>query len=138
MTNRQRRVGLVAVAVLAFVAVIVAVSLYAGVPRWRIASEASPDGYYLALHVGVLKAAVNLDGSACLWFDEGTGRDAIFWPYGYQAGGWPVAVFDASGRLLARAGDRVQIGGGNIPPKPIVGCTGFQRIWAAAPRPVPI
>lgn len=137
MSDREGRVGFVAIAVVALVTIVVGVLLYAGLPRWRIASEASPGGgYYLALHFGVLKAAVNVDGTACLWFDEGAGRAAIFWPYGYQAGGWPVAVLDGSGRRLARAGDRVQIGGGNVPPKSIVGCSGFQSIWAAAPGPI--
>jgi hypothetical protein len=39
----------------------------------------------------------------------------VIWPHGYSGRpGTPVAVVDASGAVVARVGDRVQIGGGEI------------------------
>ncbi len=135
--DRNLRPRLVALATLILLVGLIVVILNAGLPRWRIASEVKPGaGYFLAVSFGVLEASVNLDGSACLWLQHDSDRTALYWPFGYTAGGWPVSVFDASGHRLGRAGDRVRIGGGQIPVRTITGCSGFQQLWAAAPGPI--
>jgi hypothetical protein len=46
----------------------------------------------------------------------GDSKTALVWPYGFSAGGTPVAVLGPDGQRLAQAGDIVTLGGGAPPP----------------------
>lgn len=51
----------------------------------------------------------------------------VIWPYGYSArdDGGRLAVLDATGTVVAREGDRVAIGGGEIQAGTWLGCGGM-------------
>jgi hypothetical protein len=107
--------------------------------RFRVASASEPSDLYMtALASGVLHGSVNFDGTACFWLGEDGGRTALYWPYGYTAGGWPLGIYDENGNRLAQVGDTISVGGGLIPESvdSITGCSGFTEYWAAGPRPV--
>ncbi len=44
------------------------------------------------------------------------GRTAPIWPFGYTAESSPLRIFDQDGRLVAREGDVIQVGGGYVGP----------------------
>jgi len=120
----------------ALVAALLLSTVVAGLHRYPVASPSRPGGgYHLALAGGTLEGQVNLDGTACMWLGEGLHRTAIYWPYGYTAGGWPFSVYDESGKRLASVGQRVWLGGGFLPDSvnSIPGCSGFDRFWGASP-----
>lgn len=58
----------------------------------------------------------------CVYFADGgddtggNGRTAPIWPFGYTATSDPLQIFDQDGRLVAREGDVIQMGGGHIGP----------------------
>jgi hypothetical protein len=142
------RLGLPAIVAAALLIVTVAGAFMGeGWPRYRIAAEERPSqGYLDAESGGVLHGRVNLDGTACLWLGEarvvfglgGARVDAVavFWPYGYSAGGWPITVYDAAGKRVATDGNRVSVGGGMLPGsvRSITGCSGFAAYWGASPQ----
>ena len=41
-------------------------------------------------------------------------RESLVWPYKFSARTSPAGVYDASGRLVARPGEKVDFGGGNV------------------------
>jgi len=41
-------------------------------------------------------------------------REALVWPYKFSARTSPAGIYDASGRLVARPGEKVNFGGGNV------------------------
>jgi len=47
---------------------------------------------------------------------DGDGRTVPIWPFGYTATSDPLQVFDQDGRLVAREGDVIQMGGGHVGP----------------------
>ena len=76
-----------------------------------IGSE-TPPGCPAALIEGVL---VTDEASGVALRDPSDGVVAIIWPNGFSGrAGTPIAVVDASGKVIARVGDTVQIGGGAI------------------------
>jgi hypothetical protein len=120
----------------ALVAVLLLSALVGGWHRYPVASASRPGGgYHLAMAGGTLDGQVNLDGTACVWLAQGLDRTAIYWPYGYTAGGWPLSIYDDSGKRLAWVGQHVWLGGGFLPDSvsSIPGCSGFERFWGASP-----
>lgn len=69
----------------------------------------------------------------CLWLvPTGEERLLIVWPLGYSwsADGGVVQVHDESGQVVARAGDRIEIGGHETGgSSPLPACPG--RVWEA-------
>ncbi len=51
----------------------------------------------------------------------------VIWPYGYSArdDGGRLSVLDSTGTVVAREGDRIAIGGGEIEPGTWLGCGGI-------------
>ena len=90
-----------------------------------------PDAYLTALTGGVLNGRTNPDGTACLWVGQGSEAHALYWPFGYSAGGNPLTVYDGSGRAVATVGQHVSLGGGLMPDDvhSIFGCNGFTSFW---------
>lgn len=74
----------------------------------------TPPGCPAALIEGVLVA----DAESGVALREADGHvEIVIWPHGYSGRvGDPVAVVDADGNVMARVGDRVRIGGGEIGP----------------------
>src|SRR6202521_4890540 len=142
------RRGVPAIGVAALQVVTVAAGLMGdGWPHYRIAVAPRPaQAYFSALTGGVLQGRANIDGTACLWLGDaritfglgGARADAmaLSWPYGFSAGGWPIAVYDAAGKRGAIDGQRVEIGGGLVPDSvlSITGCSGFAAYWFASPE----
>ena len=130
--NRRRGIAvlLVVVCVVALVFVVQTQRTY------RIATPSKPsDGYFLALTYGLLDGRANLDGTACLWLGSGPDARALFWPYGYYAKGFPLAVYDQHGTRVAQTGQQLWIGGGLAADGwgPILGCSAFPHVWLASP-----
>ena len=104
---------------------------------YRIATEHS-EVYLLSLTSGILQGNVNPDGTACLWLGEGSKREALVWPSGYNARGNPLSVYDQRGALIGVVGKRVSLGGGGSPiegPYSVMGCSGtFSYIWGVSPN----
>lgn len=74
----------------------------------------TPPGCPAALIEGVLVA--DAESGVALRDTEGL-IEIVIWPHGYSGRvGDPVAVVDADGIVVARVGDRVRIGGGEIGP----------------------
>jgi hypothetical protein len=68
-----------------------------------------------ALLIGTLGGGTH-PGGACFWFEgEGSSRVAIVWPYGFTARRDPLRLIGGDGRVLARRGDHVELGGGSAP-----------------------
>jgi hypothetical protein len=133
------RVRLLAAAVLAVMAVLSAVliSNYSHSPRgaYRLASAASRgDIFLLAQTQGVLHGAANSDGTACFWLGNDLGGSALFWPYGYTAGGNPLAVYADSGNQVAASGQYVVMAGGRLADDvhSILGCPRFTQFWGVS------
>jgi hypothetical protein len=80
---------------------------------------------------GVLNGRPNPDTTACLWVGQGHDAEALYWPFGYTAGGNPLTVYDDSGRIVATVGERVAFGGGLMGEDvgSILGCNGFTNFW---------
>jgi hypothetical protein len=56
------------------------------------------------------------DARRCFWFDGGgAGRLLPVWPYGTTGDPDARAVLDFDGNVVARAGDRIEVGGGHVP-----------------------
>lgn len=73
-----------------------------------------------ALVGGVLAGSATVDGG-CLWLIQlrppsaagvPARRMPVIWPAGFKAHFAPVELLDATGKVVARAGDRVEFGGG--------------------------
>ena len=95
---------------------------------YREKPVSNPDGFYMdALGEGVLTLQ---DG--CLRLGEDEDSSVILWPRGFapRADGADIEVLDAEGRVVARTGTRLAIGGGAIS-KDLGKCRG--PIWAMAP-----
>ena len=77
-------------------------------PSWR---SACPTGQLCSVPGDPIHGVLRAD-AGCLWLQLDDGREAgIAWPPGYTAEPTLVAVFDPSGRQVARAGDVVTVGG---------------------------
>ncbi len=72
------------------------------------------DGGGDALLTGMLGGDAVRDGG-CLWLQQGTTRSSVMWPYGFRAFGRPIRLEGPDGRVIAREGDRLELGGGAPP-----------------------
>jgi hypothetical protein len=134
----------------ALIAVLISVVVWAsiGSVKYRLATAPSPSNFILLARAdGVLGGQVNLDGTACFWLGDQQHRGmALSWPWGYSARASPVApalgwtplasisrlaVYDETGRRVARIGQRVAMAGGLEPEgvRSILGCSGFPGYW---------
>jgi hypothetical protein len=99
-------------------------------------ATAAPEPHVLTILHGQLDAAVNADGTACLWVITWQRRTAVVWPTGFTARGNPIAVYDAAGKLFATAGKSVDIAGGQVYSTvnhPVSGCSGLGQSIKAGP-----
>lgn len=57
------------------------------------------------------------DGAACFWLDwpKGIPGSALVWPYGFSATADPLALLGPDGKVIARPGDTLVLGGGGPP-----------------------
>jgi hypothetical protein len=71
---------------------------------------------HLALAIGTL-AAGTYRGHWCVWLGAGPGsrREPIVWPAGFRARRHPLELVDSRGKVVARGGERIKIGGGSMP-----------------------
>jgi hypothetical protein len=72
------------------------------------------DDSMAALLSGTLRA----DGAGCPFVDAGSGKVMLVWPQGYTAarvGNGDIVVSAPSDQVVARTGDHVSIGGGEVP-----------------------
>jgi hypothetical protein len=69
----------------------------------------------------------------CVWLGTQNGGVQLQWPSRYHVRFDPVRIEDALGRVLARAGDWLRVGGGFVPEiRPTPGCPGARReVWVA-------
>ena len=67
------------------------------------------DGAMFALTGGAFHAKLE-PGGACAWL--GSGDTAFTWPAGYRVRFHPTVLLDTRGRVVAKEGDVVQVGGG--------------------------
>jgi hypothetical protein len=84
------------------------------------------DASFLVGSTGVLHAALSKSG-ACAWLQNpGSNqprRLAFLWPAGYRVRFDPTELIDARGRVVARAGERISVGGGVYSTPPQSWCT---------------
>ena len=100
--------------------------------EYRIATSKVKSDVYLTARIdGVLDGRPNPDATACLWVGQGTDATALYWPFGYSAGGNPLTVYDGSGTRVATVGQHVAFGGGTMGEEvhSIFACSGFTRFW---------
>lgn len=105
---------------------------HSGPAAYRLASSSiKSNASMLARSEGVLHGQANSDGTACFWLGSGGDARALFWPYGFTAGGFPLALYDDSGKRVAAVGQYVVLAGGLMPDDvhSIAGCPGFTRFW---------
>jgi hypothetical protein len=82
----------------------------------------------------LVRGTLESDGK-CFWLGAVHGYPGpkmhkyILWPYGYTARSNPLRVLDESGRVLARVGDQVNLGGGEVP------MTNIEAMIASIPAP---
>ena len=67
------------------------------------------------------------DGN-CVYVDAGEQRMGLVWPFGYWAESDPLRVHDADGRIVAREGDVLRAGGGQVPRAGDDAC-GAGNVW---------
>jgi putative cell wall-binding protein len=60
--------------------------------------------------VGVLDGDAQLEGG-CVWLDAANGLYHVRWPEGWRASADPVELRNPQGQVVARRGDRVEVGG---------------------------
>jgi hypothetical protein len=101
------------------------------VPYQIATAKVRSDVHLTARLDGVLNGRTSRDGTACLWVGQGKESMALFWPFGYSAGGNPLTVYDDSGKSVATVGQQVGFGGGLMfdDVHSILGCSGFTNFW---------
>ena len=68
---------------------------------------------HLAALEGVVQGSATADGG-CVWLQTDLGdRDPIAWPAGFSARFDPIRIYDGTGRVVARQGQHIRVGGGN-------------------------
>jgi len=70
----------------------------------------------------------------CVYGEFGQERIGVIWPFGYYAESGPLRVFDREGQLVAREGDRLRSGGGQVPRDSGQVC-GASEVWVMNGRP---
>jgi hypothetical protein len=89
-----------------------------------------------AFHEGVgFDGILHVDGN-CVWVQdtnvELSDKEAfnVLWPAGYRARGRPLEIIDATGAVVAREGDMVSFGIGDIRQGPLPGCPVRRTVLA--------
>jgi hypothetical protein len=70
----------------------------------------------------------------CVYGEFGQERIGVIWPFGYYAESGPLRVYDSGGQLVAREGDRLEAGGGQVPRDSGQVC-GASEVWVMNGRP---
>lgn len=102
---------------------------------YRIAT-ADPEPQVATILHGQLEITANADRTACVWVITWQRRTAVTWPTGFTARGNPVVVYDAAGKPFAKAGESVDLAGGQLysfVDHLVSGCTGFTQSIKAGP-----
>jgi hypothetical protein len=66
----------------------------------------------------LLSGTLRADETGCPFIETGSGKVTPVWPQGYTAarvGNGDIVVSDPSGQVVARIGDHVRFGGGEVP-----------------------
>ena len=96
-------------------------------PRTVVQVPTGPAPGYLgqlAQLTGVLEGGATEPDSYCLWIRSAKGRRVpVLWPAGYHARIDPLELLNASGQIVARAGDHLVLGGGIRPVDPADPCS---------------
>jgi len=58
------------------------------------------------------------DGTYCVWLTDRGRPEAVLWPPGYRARLDPLEILDQTGRVVAREGEMLAVGGGAVPVDP--------------------
>jgi hypothetical protein len=73
------------------------------------------DASHLARVEGIVQGSANVDG-VCVWLASARGsRIPLVWPAGFYARFSPLRIYDGSGSVVAKQGQRIQAGGGQEP-----------------------
>ena len=90
------------------------------------------EGAMFALTGGAFHAKLDPSG-ACAWL--GSGDTAYTWPAGYRVRFHPTVLLDARGRVVAKEGDVVQVGGGGTQSPEATRCAAAgQWTWQVQSR----
>jgi hypothetical protein len=66
----------------------------------------------LARLTGVLKGAADSSGKYYVWVESAGIKTHVVWPAGFTALLDPLEIVDADGKVVAREGDVIEVGGG--------------------------
>jgi hypothetical protein len=75
------------------------------------------DRSLLALARGVLEGGY-VGGTFCVWLTTMGGQSPIVWPAGYHVRLHPLALLNPQDVVVASGGDRIAVGGGEVPVNP--------------------
>ena len=87
---------------------------------WRLGDPA-----LTALSGGAFHATLTAEG-ACAW--RGTGDVPYLWPEGYRVRFNPTELINPQGQVVAHEGDRLKVGGGEVPARPGERCTSVGKL----------
>jgi hypothetical protein len=88
-----------------------------------------------ALAIGPLSAGM-YRGRWCTWLgSRGSQREAVVWPAGFRARRHPLELVDSRGKVVARGGERIKIGGGIGPAGHRPCMLGQKNAWFAMSYP---
>jgi len=91
----------------------------------------------LARMVGVLRGGPDAEGIYRVWAESGGTRAHLVWPSGFVAWLDPLEVVDRDGRVVAREGDVIQVGGGAGAADPVVAdALGASGVFVIHSQPV--
>jgi hypothetical protein len=112
---RSAAAALLAVGLLASCATTGTRSFGHGLHRVPTSSWRPGDPSLDALAIGTLTAGLDRH-RWCLWLTgPGSRRNPVVWPAGFRARRHPVELLDSRGRVVARGGERIKLGGGGGP-----------------------
>jgi hypothetical protein len=144
---RLARLSLVAFVVIAVVAAPVVVLRHHGTSEasWNGATVSSVptsswrpgDPSMLALTIGTLDSGT-YRGTWCVWLTgrSGSGRFPIVWPAGFRAKRHPLELLNPQGRVVARGGELIKLGGGLAPVRHQPCMLGHSEAFYAMSYPV--
>jgi hypothetical protein len=88
-----------------------------------------------ALTIGPLSAGM-YRGRWCVWLGgRGSRREAVVWPAGFRARRHPLELVDSRGKVVARGGEHIKIGGGIGPAGRRPCMLGQKNAWFAMSYP---
>ena len=95
------------------------------------------DPSLLALTIGTLGSG-RYRGRWCVWLTgrSGSGRFPIVWPAGFRAQRHPLELLNSQGRVVARGGERIKLGGGLAPTRNEPCMLGHKEAFYAMSYPV--